>query len=105
MAGNPLVSMMGGNNPMAAMMQNNPIMQIINMAKSGKGNPMQMIQQMAGQNPQMKQAMDMMNGKDQNQVNEMIANMSKEKGINLSQLASQLGMPKSAAEHLGIKMD
>lgn len=101
MAGNPLLSMIGGNMPMG----NNPLMQIINMAKSGKGNPMQLIQQFAGQNPQMQQVMNMMNGKDQNQVNEMIANTAKERGVNLSELAKNIGMPPEVAKKYGITME
>lgn len=98
MSGNPLLSMMGNNNPM----MNNPIMQIVNMAKNGKGNPMQMIQQMAGQNPQMQQIMQMVNGKDQNQINDMIANMAKKKGVNLSELANSLQMPPEIQKKFGI---
>lgn len=101
MSGNPLLSMMGGNGPMA----NNPLMQIINMAKSGKGNPMQMIQQFAGKNPQMQQVMQMINGKDQNQINNMISKTAKERGVDLSQLASQIGMPKDIASKFGINID
>lgn len=97
MAGNPLVNMMGN-----AMMQNNPLMQIVNMAKSGNGNPMQMIQQMAGQNPQMQQVMQMVSGKDQSQVNDMIAKMAQEKGVDLSQLANQIGMPADIQKKFGI---
>lgn len=41
------------NNPMTAMLQ---------MARNG-GNPMQMLQQMAGQNPQAAQAMRLIQGK------------------------------------------
>lgn len=102
MSGNPLLNMMGGNNPMAAMM-NGPLGQIINMAKSGKGNPMQMIQQFAGQNPQMQQVMQMMNGKDQNQINELIANTAKERGVDLKQLAEGIGMPPEIAKKYGIQ--
>lgn len=96
MVGNPLLNMMGGNNP---------FMQIINMAKSGKGNPMQMLQQMAGQNPQMQEVMNMVNGKDESQMKDLIANTAKERGINLSDLAKQLGMPPEIAKKYGISID
>ncbi len=101
MTGNPLLNMMGGNNPM----MNNPLMKIISMARNGSGNPMQMLQQFAGQNPQMQQIMNMVNGKDQNQMNEMIANTAKEKGVDLKQLANQIGMPPEIAKKYGINMD
>lgn len=95
MSGNPLL----GNNPMA----NNPLMQIINMAKNGKGNPMQLIQQMASQNPQMQQAMNMVSGHNQSEINEMISKTAKERGVDLKQLADQLGVPESARKQLGIE--
>lgn len=99
MAGNPLL----GNNPMMSMMQNNPLMQIINMAKSGKGNPMQLIQQFASQNPQMQQAMDMISGRNQSEINEIISKTAKERGVDLKQLADQLGIPESARKNMGIE--
>lgn len=96
MSGNPLLAMMNNNNP---------IMQIINMAKSGKGNPMQMIMQLAGNNPQMNQIMQMVNGKDENQMKEFISNTAKEKGVDLKQLATQIGMPPEVAAKYGISLD
>lgn len=103
MAGNPLLSMMGGNNPMVAMMQNNPIMQMVNMMKNG-GNPQALIQQMMGQNKEFGNLVNSLNGKDQSQVNEMIANMAKEKGVNLGELAAGLKMPPEIAKKFGIEM-
>ena len=43
------------------MMQMNPMMFLMQAARSG--NPMGMLQQLAGQNPQISQAMRMMQGK------------------------------------------
>lgn len=100
--GNPLLSMMGGDNPIQTMMQNNPLMQVINMAKNG-GNPMQMLQQMAGQNPQMKQIMDMTNGKSPSEMGNMINQLAQQKGINVGDLARQLGMPEDVQERFGLK--
>lgn len=71
---------------------NNPLFQMINMARSG-GNPMQMLQQMARSNPQVNQVMQMMNGKSQDQLRQMASNMAKERGMNLDQVAQQLGIP------------
>lgn len=101
MNGNPLLSMMNGNNPMANMMQNNPIFQMINMMKNG-GNPQQLVQQMMGQNKEFGNIVNSLNGKDQNQVNEMIANMAKEKGVNLKELAKNIGMPKDVMKKFNI---
>ncbi len=101
--GNPLLNMMGGNQ-IQAMMKNNPFMNLINMAKNG-GNSAQMLQQMAGQNPQLKQVMDMANGKSPSEMGNMINQMAQQKGIDLGELAKQLGMPEDVASHFGIKMN
>lgn len=82
---NPMI-----NNPMQAM-QNNPIMQMMNIARSG-GNPMQLLQQMAMKNPRASQAMQMIQGKNQQQLRSMAENMCKERGISVEQVAQQLGM-------------
>lgn len=100
MDGNPLLSMMGGNNPL----MNNPLMQIINMAKSGKGNPIQLFQQIANNNPQMQQILNMTNGKDESQMKDLIARTAKERGVDLTQLATQLGVPPEVAAKYGIDM-
>lgn len=98
MNGNPLLSMMGNNNPMS----NNPIMMLVNMMKNG-GNPQALVQQMMGQNKEFSNIVNSLNGKDQSQVNQMIANAAKEKNVNLKDLADQLGMPESARKNLGIE--
>lgn len=103
MSGNPLLSMMGGNNPMAAMMQNSPIGKMISLMKSG-GNPQALVQQMMGQNKEFGDLINSLNGKDQSQVNDMIANMAKEKGVDLKQLATGLNMPPEVAKKFGIEM-
>lgn len=103
MSGNPLLSMMNGGNPMQTMMQNNPLMQAINMARNG-GNPMALLQQMAGQNPQMKQIMDTVNGKSQREMNDYMKKAAQQKGIDLGQLAQSIGMPPEIAARYGIEM-
>lgn len=75
-------------NPMFPM--NNPVIALVNAAKNG-GNPMQMIQQMAGQDPQMRQFMQMVNGKNPQQLRQMAENMARERGTNLEAVIKQLG--------------
>lgn len=70
---------------------NSPLFQMINMARNG-GNPMQLMQQMARSNPQVNQVMQMMNGKSPEQLRQMASNMAKERGMNLEQVAQQLGL-------------
>lgn len=75
-------------NPMFPM--NNPVIALVNAAKNG-GNPMQMIQQMAGQDPQIRQFMQMVNGKNHQQLRHMAENMARERGTNVEAVIKQLG--------------
>lgn len=70
---------------------NNPLMQMVNMARSGR-NPMQLMQQMARMNPQVNQVMQMMNGKNPQQLRQMAMNMAKERGTSIEQVAQNLGI-------------
>lgn len=97
---NPLMqAMMSG--PMNKVM-NSPVMQLVNALKGG--NPQTAFQQMVGQNPQMKQVADSMQGQSPQQMSDYMKNMAQQKGVDLGQLASQLGMPENVAQQLGIKL-
>lgn len=72
------------------MMQANPMMFLMQAARSG--NPMGMLQQLAGQNPQISQAMRMMQGKSTQQLQKMAQNMANERGVSLNDVARQLGI-------------
>lgn len=91
MQNNPMVQNMM-NNMVGKVMQNNPIMAIINVARNG-GNPMDMLKQLAPQNPQVAQAMKMMEGKSPQQLKTMVNNMAKERGTTVEQVAQSLGIP------------
>lgn len=69
---NPLMNIIVGNSPM----QN--VQQIINMMQS-TNNPQQMINTLAQSNPQIKQAIDMCNGKNPQEV---FNNLCKQNGKN-----------------------
>lgn len=75
------------NNPM----MNHPVMQMVNVMRSG-GNPMQVIQQMAGRNPQMGQFLQMVGGRDSRQLQQMAVNAARERGVTVEQVARQLGI-------------
>ena len=64
---------------------------MLQMARNG-GNPMQMLQQMAGQNPQAAQAMRLIQGKNPQQLRQIAENMAKERGVDLNQMAHQMGI-------------
>ena len=70
---------------------NNPMMAMLQMARNG-GNPMQMLQQMAGKNPQAAQAMRLIQGKNPQQLRQIAENMAKERGVDLNQIAHQMGI-------------
>ena len=59
----------------------------------GSRNPQQTMLQMAQQNPQLGQAMQMVNGKTPDQMRQMAMQMAQQRGIDLDQLARQMGIP------------
>lgn len=67
------------------------VMQIIRLYKSG-GNPMQILSQMAQSNPQMGQAMKMLEGKNPQQIQQMVQTMADQNGVDLNALAKQFGL-------------
>lgn len=66
-------------------------MQFIQAIQKG-GNPNQLIMQAAQQHPAVKQAMQMVNGKTPEQVRDMAYQMAQQRGVDLNQLAQQLGI-------------
>ena len=75
------------NNPMAG----NLLAAMMQMIRSG-GNPMYLLQQMAAQDPQVSQAMRMIQGKSPQQLRSMAENMAKERGVSLESMANQMGI-------------
>ena len=67
----------------------NPMMMLIQQIMQG-GNPMQLMQNMAAQNPAVAQAMKLVEGKSPEQINQIAANMCKERGIDFNQFANQI---------------
>lgn len=70
---------------------NNPLMMLVQTMNSG-GNPMALMQQMALQNPQMAQAVQMMQGKTPRQLEQMARSMAGERGIDINEMIRQLGI-------------
>lgn len=73
------------------MMTNNPIFNLINLARTG-GNPMTLMQQMAGRDPRAQQALNMVQGKTPGQLRQMAENMAKERGTTIDEIARGLGL-------------
>jgi len=72
------------------MMPINP-MQAIQMLRSG-ANPNQLMMQIAQNNPAVQQAMRAVNGKTPEQIRDMAYQIAQQRGIDLNQLARQLGI-------------
>lgn len=76
------------NSPMFPM--NNPIIALVNAAKNGV-DPVQLMQQIAGGDPQIQQALQMIQGKNAQQLRQMAENMARERGTNVEAVIKQLG--------------
>lgn len=72
-------------------MNDNPFAQVVRLMNMGR-DPMAMLRQMAGNNPQMAQALKMMQGKDARQLQTMAMNMAKERGTDVNTIIRQLGI-------------
>ena len=64
-------------------------MQIMAMLQNS-GNPMQVLTQMAQQNPMMSRAMQMGKGKNEVQLKETVRNLAKQRGMSDEQLQQML---------------
>lgn len=69
----------------------NNFMPLIRMMRSG-GNPMMLLQQMAGNDPRARQVLQMVQGKNTDQLKQMAENMARERGTTVEQIAQSLGM-------------
>lgn len=66
-------------------------MQLIQMVRNSQ-NPMQMLQQMAGQDPVIARAFQMTQGKTPDQVMTVVNNLAKTQGVDIDKVKSQLGL-------------
>ena len=73
------------------MMMNNPFVSLIGLVRNG-GNPQAMLNQIAQTNPQVRQAMQMMQGKSSSELRQMAMNMAKEQGVNINDFLRQIGV-------------
>ena len=72
----------------------NPMMSMIQMAMGGM-SPMQYLQQRMGQNPQIAQAMNLIQGKTPEQLRQIADNMAKQRGTTVEEISRQYGIPLS----------
>ena len=73
------------------MMMNNPMMQLVGMLQSGM-NPQQLLASMAQNNPQVRQVMQMIQGKSPAELQQMAQNMAAQRGTTVEDIAKQLGL-------------
>ena len=71
-----------------ALMGNNPMVQLINVMRTG-GNPEAMIQQMLGNNPQLQQVIA---GKSPQQIMQTAETMCRERGTTVNDVLKQYGI-------------
>lgn len=72
-------------------MMNNPMLQMIGLLRNSR-NPMAMLENMAQSNPQIRQFMQVIGGKSEQELREIAQNMAKERGTSVEDIARQLGI-------------
>lgn len=72
-------------------MLNNPMLQILQAMQMGR-NPQMLMEQLARTNPQINQAMTMMQGKSPQEIRQMAENMCRERGTTPEQVMQMLGL-------------
>lgn len=73
------------------MMTINPMLQMVGMLRNGQ-DPRQFLMQMAQNNPQVRQVMQMMKGKSPAELRQMADNIAAERGTTVEDVARQLGI-------------
>ena len=73
------------------MMTITPMLQMVGMLRNGK-DPRQFLMQMAQNNPQVRQVMQMMQGKSPAELRQMADNIAAERGTTVEDVARQLGI-------------
>ena len=71
-------------------MLNNPL-QLIGLLQNSN-NPMGVLQQLLGNNPQYRQVMQMIQGKSPKEIEQYVRNLYQSQGQDINQVASQFGL-------------
>lgn len=72
-------------------MMNSPALQILEALRRGE-NPNRIAAQLAQNNPAIRHAMQIMNGKTPDQVRDMAYQIARQRGLDLNQIARTLGI-------------
>lgn len=70
---------------------NTPMMQMMGLLQAGQ-NPNAILRTMMQTNPEVRQVMQMFNGKSPQQLQQMAINMAAERGTSVEDIARQLGI-------------
>lgn len=74
-----------------AIMGNSPMAMLMRAAQSG-GDPLQIIGQMAGNNPKMQQGMQLIHGKSPAELEQYARNMAQSQGRDINRVLNDLGI-------------
>ena len=69
----------------------NPMAMLMQMMRSRSGNPAQLLEQLARQNPALRQAMDMTRGKSPQEVRQIADNMARQRGTTVEDILRRMG--------------
>ncbi len=82
---NPIYNMM-----MGSMANNNPMLQTLIAAYKSGGNPLAVIQSMAGNNPGAQEMLSLLQGHTPQQMEQVCRNICKQRGINFDSAFAQV---------------
>lgn len=69
----------------------NPMAMLMQMMRTRSGNPAPLLEQLARQNPAMRQAMDITRGKTPQEVRQIADNMARQRGTTVEDILRRMG--------------
>lgn len=69
----------------------NPMAMLMQMMRTRNGNPAPLLEQLARQNPAMRQAMDMTRGKSPQEIRQIADNMARQRGTTVEDILHRMG--------------
>ena len=70
----------------------NPMAMLMQMMRTRNGNPAPLLEQIARQNPAMRQAMDMTRGKSPQEIRQIADNMARQRGTTVEDILRRMGL-------------
>ena len=69
----------------------NPLSMLMQMMRTRSGNPAPLLEQLARQNPALRQAMDMTRGKSPQEIRQIADNMARQRGTTVEDILRRMG--------------